>query len=80
MTRRTSRSDTLVDRPALLTALGACRSAVIAEMAKMKPAGPLYYSGSTVVAAIDALALMLTGERDYFALKAHSAGGGAKSD
>jgi hypothetical protein len=75
MTRRTSRSDALIDRPALLTALGVCRGAVIAEMVKMKPAGPLYYSGSTVVAAIDSLALMLTGERDYFAFKAHSASG-----
>jgi hypothetical protein len=41
----------------------------------MKVAGPLYYSGSTVLAAIDALALMLTGERDYFSLRAHSIGG-----
>ena len=75
MNRRTSRSDALVDRPALLAALGTCRGAVIREMTKMKPAGPLYYSGCTVVAAIDALALMLTGERDYFAIKAHSVGG-----
>jgi hypothetical protein len=44
-------------------------------MAKMKAAGPLYYSGATVVAAIDALALMLTGERDYFSLRPHSIGG-----
>ena len=35
-------------------------------MAQMKPAGPLYYSGSTVVAAIDALALMLTGNATTF--------------
>jgi hypothetical protein len=41
----------------------------------MKVAGPLYYSGSTVVAAIDALALMLTGELDYFSIRAHSIGG-----
>jgi len=41
----------------------------------MKPAGPLYYSGSTVLTAIDALALMLTGQRDYFALKGHSTSG-----
>jgi hypothetical protein len=44
-------------------------------MSKMKVGGPLYYSGSTVVAAIDAFALMLTGERDYFSLKPHSIGG-----
>jgi hypothetical protein len=75
MNRRTIRADSLVDRPALLMALGTCRGAVIHEMTRMKVAGPLYYSGSTVVAAIDALALMLTGERDYFSLRAHSIGG-----
>jgi hypothetical protein len=30
---------------------------------------------TSVLAAIDAVALMLTGQRDYFALKAHSVGG-----
>jgi len=75
VTRRTSRSDSLIDRVALLAALGTSRGAVIREMTRMKVGGPLYYSGSTVVAAIDALALMLTGERDYFALKWHSIGG-----
>jgi hypothetical protein len=44
-------------------------------MTKMKVAGLLYFSGSTVVVAIDALALMLTGEHDYFTLKSHSIGG-----
>jgi hypothetical protein len=44
-------------------------------MATMEAAGPLYYSAATVVAAIDALALMLTGQRDYFALKRHSTSG-----
>ena len=75
MNRRTIRADSLVDRPALLAALGTCRGAVIHEMTRMKAAGPLYYSGSTVLAAIDALALMLTGERDYFSLRPHSIGG-----
>lgn len=75
MTRRSGRADALVDRPALLAALGPCRSAVISQMTRAKPAGPLYYSGATVIAAIDALALMVTGERDYFALRPHSVGG-----
>jgi hypothetical protein len=75
MNRRTNRSDAMVDRPVLLAALGTCHSAVIHDMTRMKAAGPLYYSGSTVVAAIDALALTLTGERDYLSLKAHSIGG-----
>jgi hypothetical protein len=74
--RRPSRSDILVDRPKLLAALGECREAVIEAMAKMKVTGPLYYSASTVLAAIDALALMLTGQRAYFDLKGH---GGSSS-
>ncbi len=36
-----------------------------AEMARMVIGGPLYYSASTVLAAIDGFALMLTGQRDY---------------
>jgi hypothetical protein len=74
MIRRTARSDA-ISRPALLDALEECRRVVTREMATMKAAGPLYYSGATVVAAIDALALMLTGQRDYFALTPHSIGG-----
>ena len=74
MNRRTARSDG-AGRPALLEALGKCRGVVTQEMATMKAAGPLYYSAATVVAAIDALALMLTGQRDYFALRPHSIGG-----
>ena len=74
MNRRTVRSDD-ASRPALLEALGKCRGTVTQEMATMKAAEPLYYSAATVVAAIDALALMLTGQRDYFALTPHSIGG-----
>lgn len=46
--------------------MGACRAAITAELARMKPSGPLYHSASTVVAAIDGFVLMLTGKRDYF--------------
>ncbi len=72
MPRRSSRSDALVDRPKLLAALGHCRAAVIEAMARMRPAGPLYYSASAVLSAIDGLALMLTGDRAYFHLDGHS--------
>jgi hypothetical protein len=68
---RHSRSDRFVDRPRLLAALGACRSALIDASTKMKIGGPLYYSASPVIAAIDGLALLLSGERDYFHLKGH---------
>jgi hypothetical protein len=55
----------------LLAALGVCRSALIEASTKMKIGGPLYYSASSVIAAIDGLALLLSGERDYFHLKGH---------
>ena len=74
MNRRTGRSDA-ISRHNLLEALGTCRGAVTQEMATMKAAGPLYYSAAAVIAAIDALALMLTGQRDYFALRPYSIGG-----
>jgi hypothetical protein len=71
MTPRHRRSDQLVDRPPLLAALGLCRGALIEAMMKMKVGGPLYCSASSVIAAIDGLALLLSGERDYFHLKGH---------
>lgn len=55
MTRRTTRSDALVDQPTLLMALAARRTAVIHEMVRMKAGGALYYSACAVVAAIDAV-------------------------
>jgi hypothetical protein len=64
--RRSSRSDALVDRPRLLSALGDCRKTLTGEMSRMTVNGPLCYSASTVLAAIDGLALMLTGRREYF--------------
>jgi hypothetical protein len=71
LTARKSRSDRLVDRPRLLAALGECRSALIEARLKMAIGGPLYYSAASVIAAIDGLALLLTGERDYFYLRGH---------
>lgn len=65
------RSDRFVDRERLLTAIGACREKITREQARMEVCGPLYHSSSTVVAAIDGLALMLTGRRDYFHLTGH---------
>lgn len=62
MSRRLSRrSDRFVDRERLLAAMGACRDAITREQARMEVFGPLYYSSLTVIAAIDGLALMLTG-------------------
>jgi hypothetical protein len=41
--------------------MGVCREAITREMARMQINGPLYCSASAVLAAIDGLALMLTG-------------------
>lgn len=65
------RSDRFVDRERLLAAIGACREEMTREQSRMEVCGPLYHSSSTVVAAIDGLALMLTGRRDYFHLAGH---------
>jgi cupin 2 domain-containing protein len=65
------RSDRFVDRERLLAAIGACRKEMTREQSRMEVCGPLYHSSSTVVAAIDGLALMLTGRRDYFHLTGH---------
>jgi hypothetical protein len=48
------------------------RSALIEASLKMKIGGPLFYSASSVVAAIDGLAVLLTAELDYFYLKGHA--------
>jgi hypothetical protein len=78
LSRHRVRSDAKVDRKGLLTALGECRSSVLRASLKMKVNGPLYYSAATVVSAIDGLALLLTGERDYFHLQGH--GGTVSAD
>lgn len=72
MSRRTIRNDTGVNKAALLEALGVCRRAVLDATNQMRVGGPLYYACHTVTSAIDALALMLTGEPGYFALRPHS--------
>jgi hypothetical protein len=49
------------------------------EMARMQIKGPLYCSASAVLAAIDGLALTLTGQREYFHLKGHGGHSGDPS-
>lgn len=61
-----SRSGSFIDWPRLLEAMGACRKAITDELSRMEVNGALYCSASAVTAAIDGLALMLTGKRDYF--------------
>jgi len=71
MPSRSKRSDRFVERERLLAAMGDCRETITRELARMEISGPLYFSSSTVLAAIDGLALMLTGQRDHFHLRGH---------
>jgi hypothetical protein len=69
--RRSTRSDESVDRPKLLDALGKCRQACIEALTTAKASGPLYHGCSMVVAAIDGLATLLTGNQYHFHLAPH---------
>jgi len=58
--RRTSRLDTPPDPANVIQALRACRQAMIGVQAKVCVNGPGYHSTSMVMAAIDAMATLLT--------------------
>ena len=66
MVRRTGRSEMPKDPAGTLRALAACRGAMIDVLRGVRPMGPAYHAASMVVAAIDAMATFLTGERYYF--------------
>jgi hypothetical protein len=50
----------------LIDALGTCRQAVIEASTKVKVMGPVYHACHMVTAAIDGLATLLTGSKQYF--------------
>ena len=51
-----------------MRAMGFCRDAMIDVLRTVKPMGPAYHGASMVIAAIDAFAQLLTGQRyDYSA-------------
>ena len=64
-------SDTLIDTEVVLERLGTCRRELVASMFKMQINGPLYSATSDLLAAIDALAFVLTGNRDHFHDRPH---------
>lgn len=68
---RRSRTPLDFDRPKLLQALGTARASLIEAHRVMKPKSGLARSADAVVSEIDEFALVLTGSRDYFHLKAH---------
>lgn len=68
---RRSRTPLDFDREALLGRLGDARAALIAAQRGMKPKSGLARSADAVIAEIDEFALVLTGSREHFHLKAH---------
>jgi hypothetical protein len=67
--RRRQRYWSEMDSVALLKALGACRAACVAANSKAPIGEPVYKGSSAVMATIDDLAGVLTGDREYFWLK-----------
>lgn len=66
MARRTGRSEMPSDPAAAMRAMRFCREAMIDVLRTVKPMGPAYHGASMVIAAIDAFAQLLTGQRYYF--------------
>ena len=66
-------SDIPADPGAAVRALRICRNAMLIIAARVRIGGEVYKRASAVIAAVDALADELTGERDYF----FEPGGGA---
>jgi hypothetical protein len=69
MTRRTSRAEMPPDPASVIHALRPCREAMIGVQGKVKINGPVYHGAAMVIAAIDAMATLLTGHRYYFAIE-----------
>ena len=60
------RPDHLRETAPLLEAMRACRAATTRAMPEVKPFGVYYCGMLTVVRAIDAMTILLTGREDYF--------------
>lgn len=54
------------DRRSILEAMGICRKAMTGVQAHVRINGPVYAGASAVMAAIDALAALLTGDWQFF--------------
>ncbi len=61
-----------VEPAVLLDALGACRTVLVRAQRTMRRKSGLYRSTDAVVAEIDELALVLTGDRTYFYASGHA--------
>ena len=59
------------NREAVLAALGEARAALVEARRGMRPKSGLARAADAVIAEIDEFALVMTGSRDHFHLKAH---------
>ncbi|MEP2706472.1 MAG: hypothetical protein ABJQ71_05715 [Roseibium sp.] len=66
-----SRTPMDFNRQKLLTTLSQARCALVEAHAIMKPKSGLARSADAVISEIDEFALVMTGARDHFHLKAH---------
>lgn len=76
---RRSKGPREFDRDGLLEALSQARKTVIAAQRAMRPKSGLARSAEAVIAEIDELAFLLTGERAHFHARAHGSPAGAKN-
>jgi hypothetical protein len=58
--------DRISDPGPLLSVMRTCRKAMIEASTRVKPMGTVYHGLNMVVSAIDALATLLIGRRNYF--------------
>ena len=69
MVQRTrGRGEIIPQSDEVLGAMGDCRKALIRSQSAVKPFGPSWHAIAMVTAAIDTLALFMTGQADHFSL------------
>jgi hypothetical protein len=66
MPPRLSKADLPRDPSRVLRGLRACRDVMIETSSSVRVGGPVYHAAAMVVAAIDAMAVLLSGQRYYF--------------
>ena len=74
MAQRFKRSEMPPNPAAAVRAMRACREAMIEVHRNVNPNGPVYMAASAVTKAIDGLAMLLTGDPEYFWRPYHSNG------
>ena len=70
MVQRTRRRGEVIPRvDEVLASMGQCRRVLIGAQSGVKPFGTSWHAIAIVTAAIDTLALFVTGEADFYSIK-----------